>query len=284
MNRYVLEKGIGKGELEVKEDLTMYGRYSRPITDFLAYSDEPFLPSLSYNPENCEKFLYDLGISLKEGDKWKTYSELDFEEKKKLVSALAKLLIDKGMGWAAEKLVGETYLLKNRMDKPSTFDATEFSTVLNACGRNSHPEIGVALCLGEEGSYEAALSLLRTHKSAIREGVLFAKRNINDFGPFFFIDARGVIADSIVGIVCGMVMGGKKKPILGAALSESGLKISSRGTNKLVEAGLNLGAAMNHASEKVGGVGGGHKIAAGANIPEGTLNPFLEAIGEFLRQ
>lgn len=284
MNRYVLERGIEAGELEAKNDLTMYGRYSRPLLDFLAYSDEPFLPSLSYNVENCEKFLSDLDISLKEGERWKTYSELDFAEKKKLVSALAKLLIDKNMAWAAEKLVGETYLLKNRQGQPGTYDASEFSTVLNACGRNSHPETGVALCLEEEGAHEAALLLLKQHKSAIREGVLFAKGNINDFGPFFFIDARGVIADSIIGIVCGMVCGGKKKPVLGAALSESGIKVSSRGTNKLTDAGLNLGAAMNYASEKTGGVGGGHRIAAGANIPEGTLNAFLLAAAEFLRQ
>lgn len=284
MNRYVLERGMECGEIESKNDLTMYGRYSRPLLDFLAYSDEPFLPSLSYNVENCEKFLFDLGIGLKEGERWKTYSELDFSERKKLVSALAKLLIDKNMAWAAEKLVGETYLLKKRKGMPGTYDASEFSTMLNACGRNSHPETGVALCLEEESSYEAALALLKKHKSAIREGVLFAKGSMNDFGPFFFIDARGAIADSIIGIVCGMVCGGKKKPVLGAALSESGIKVSSRGTNKMVDAGLNLGAAMNHASEKVGGVGGGHRIAAGANIPEGSMNAFLGAAAEFLRQ
>lgn len=284
MNRYVLGKGIACGELEVKNDLTMYGRYSRPLLDFLAYSDEPFLPSLTYNLGNCEKFLSDLGIELKQGEKWKTYSELGFEEKKKLVSALAKLLVDKNMRWAAEKLVGETYLLKKRLSMPGTYDASEFSTVLNACGRNSHPEVGVSLCLEGEGSYEAALALLKKHKSAIREGVIFAKSSMNDFGPFLFIDARGVIADSIIGIVCGMVSGGKGKPVLGAALSESGIKVSSRGTNRLVEAGLNLGKAMASAAEEAGGIGGGHRIAAGANIPEGTLNAFLASVGAFLRQ
>ncbi len=284
MNRHVLQKGIDSGEIETKNDLTMYGRYSRPITDFLAYSDEPFLPSLSYNIDNCEKFLLDLGIELQEGGKWKTYSELGFEEKKKLVSALAKLLIDKNMGWAAQKLVGETYLLKKRINIPGTYDASEFSTMLNACGRNSHPETGVSLCLEEEGSYDAALALLKQHKLAIREGVLFAKGNMNDFGPFFFIDARGAIPDSIIGIVCGMVSGGKTKPILGAASSESGAKVSSRGTSKLVEAGLNLGKAMSDSALKVGGIGGGHRIAAGANIPADKLNTFLAAVGENLRQ
>lgn len=284
MNRYVMQKGIDANELEVKNELRMYGRYSRPLMDFLVYSDEPFIPSLSYNKENCEKLLSDLRLDLKEGEKWKTYSGLGIDEKKRLVSALAKLLVDKNMAWAADELVGETYLLIKRRNQPGTFDASEFSTVLNACGRHSEAETGVSLCLGEPGSYEKALSLLRAHKSAIRKGVLYAKPNIMDFGPFYFLDARGIIEDSIIGIVCGMVLGGRKKPILGVADSESGIKVSARGTRSMVDAGLDLGAAMGFATGEVGGVGGGHRIAAGANIPSGSLNGFLLAISRFLRQ
>lgn len=284
MNRYLLQKAIDAKEVEAKIDLRMYGRNSRPLIDFLAYSDEPYIPSLSYNLENCEKFLSDLSIPLKQGEEWRNYSSLSKEEKKTLVSALARLLVDKNMGWAAEELIGETYILLKRKKQPGIFDASEFSTVLNACGRHGAAEIGVGLCLEEPGAYEKALSLLRAHKLAIREGVLFARGAMNDFGPFFFIDARGVVEDSIIGIVCGMVSGGKGKPILGAAISESGVKISSRGTKKLVESGLNLGKVLSEATQKVGGVGGGHKIAAGANIPKEKLNEFLHEVGIILRQ
>ncbi len=283
MNRYLLQKGIDAKEVEAKIDLRMYGRHSRPLVDFLAYSDEPFIPSLSYNLQNCEKFLSDLNIPLKKGEEWRNYSSLSVEEKKKLVSALAKLLVDKGMGWAAEELVGETYLLLKRENQPGVFDANEFSTALNACGRHGAAEIGVGICLNDEGAYEKALLLLRKHKLAIREGVSFAKENLNDFGPFLFIDARGIIEDSIIGIVCGMVGAGKGKPVLGAAISESGIKISSRGTKKLVDGGLNLGKVLSVSTQKVGGVGGGHRIAAGANIPQGKLNPFLHEVGTQLR-
>jgi len=284
MNRYVMQKGVDSGELEVKNELRLYGRYSRPLVDFLAYSDDPFMPSLTYNAENCKKFLSDLNIEVMENEDRKNYSSLSFEEKKRLISALTKLLIDKGMRWAASELVGETYLLTKRKNHPSTYDAAEFSTVLNACGRHSKAEVGVSLCLEKENSYKAALELLKKHKLAIREGVSFAKNNLNDFGPFIFLDARGIIGDSIIGIVCGMVSGGKTKPILGAALSESGTKVSSRGTKKLIDNGLNLGKAMSAASKEVGGIGGGHRIAAGANIPPETLNHFLSLLGISLRQ
>ncbi|MBD3390325.1 hypothetical protein GF415_05255 [Candidatus Micrarchaeota archaeon] len=284
LNRFVLQKGEELGEIEAKTELTLYGRYSRPLVDFLAYSDEPFIPSLAHNPENCEKFLFDCGIKPKEGETWRRYSDLSFQEKKSLVSAVSNLLVDKGMQWAASSLVGETYLLKKRAAQPSTYDAAEFSTVLNACGRHSKPEVGISLCLKEPGSYEKALGLLRQHKLAIRSGVSFAKSNINDFGPFFFIDARGFVEDSIIGIVCGMVSGGRKKPIIGAAISESGIKISSRGTKSLVDSGLNLGKALSKAAGRVGGIGGGHRIAAGANIPEDSFNEFLVCFSELLRQ
>ena len=284
MNRYVMHKGVDSGELEVKNELRMYGRYSRPLIDFLAYSDDPFIPSLTFNADNCEKFLSDLNIEVKENEAWRNYSSLSFEEKKLLISAITKLLIDKGMRWAASELVGETYILTKRKKQPSTYDAAEFSTVLNACGRHARAEVGIALCLEKENSYEAALELLKKHKLAIREGVSFAKNNLNDLGPFFLLDARGIIEDSIIGIVCGMVSGGKTKPILGAALSESGVKVSSRGTKKLIDEGLDLGKAMSLSSQKVGGVGGGHRIAAGSNIPADSLNQFLDSVGELLRQ
>jgi len=284
LNRLLLERGVKEQSLEVKNELRLYGRYSRPLVDFLAYSDEPFIPSLAHSPENCEKFLSDLGIELAENEKWKKYSELTFEEKKKLISALTKLLIDKNMKWAASALVGETYLIPERLSQPASYDAAEFSTILNACGRHHKPEVGIDLCLNLKGSYQQALELLKKHKLAIREGVGFAKQNINDLGPFYLIDARGVIEDSIIGIVCGMVSGGKTKPILGAATTETGLKISSRGTKKQIDAGLNLGALMSACTKEVGGVGGGHKIAAGANIPPDSLNSFLLCAGKFLRQ
>jgi RecJ-like exonuclease len=42
--------------------------------------------------------------------------------------------------------------------------------------------------------------------------------------------------------------------------------------------GLDLSIAIRVASEKVGGSGGGHRIAAGASIPLGKEMEFLDAI------
>lgn len=285
-NRLLIEKGKARGEIELANELRMFGRYSRPLIQFLAYSDEPYLPGISFNETNAEKLLSDLQIPLREGEKWRTYSSLSATEKKKLVSALSDLLVEKGKPFLAENLVGESYLLTRRAKTSETYDASEFSTMLNACGRHGRPDIGVAVCLGEKWAEPEASQLLRLHKARIREGILFARESIIDLGPFLFLDAREKIEDSVLGIVCGMATGGSSKPIIGIASSEEGksIKVSSRATRSLVDAGLNLGNVMAAAAEAAGGVGGGHRIAAGANIPSGRLNEFLAAVATHLRQ
>lgn len=53
------------------------------------------------------------------------------------------------------------------------------------------------------------------------------------------------------------------------------IKISARGTDELIEKGLNLGIIMQTIAKRYNGNGGGHKIAAGAQIPESDQKNFL---------
>jgi RecJ-like exonuclease len=74
--------------------------------------------------------------------------------------------------------------------------------------------------------------------------------------------------------------------ILAFANDDEGVKVSARGTPGLVRQGLDLSAVMGEAAPAVGGEGGGHDVAAGATIPAGTEEPFVEradaVIGEQL--
>jgi RecJ-like exonuclease len=49
---------------------------------------------------------------------------------------------------------------------------------------------------------------------------------------------------------------------------------------ELTKSGINLGKAINQASTKVGGGGGGHDVAAGANIPRKQIKKFLTALDQ----
>ena len=278
LNRAMLSEGVSHGKLASFVDLLLFGKQSRPLCQLLEYADEPFLPGLTGHADECRAFLSGLGIEEKSGGRWRTYSDLPHEEKRTLVSGLAEHLASRGYLEAAERLTGEVYSILCRPQGTELAEASEFSTILNACGRNSQPELGVGVCLSRQGAYEKAQALLLEHRRNLRAGIQFAQRNTQDFGKFLLLDARGAIADSIIGVVAGMLYTGRRtKPILALSLEESGMmKISTRGTRKLVESGLNLGKILSESSAAVGGVGGGHNIAAGATIPNGKLADFLK--------
>jgi RecJ-like exonuclease len=116
--------------------------------------------------------------------------------------------------------------------------------------------------------------------------VEYAYASARDWGAFIFLDGRGVIDDGIIGVVAGMLYpGGRQKPIIAIALDSGGqIKISTRGTKKLVGMGLNLGMALREACTPLGGAGGGHAIAAGASLPPGKLDEFLKTFPQILQK
>lgn len=287
LNRALAAEFASEGWLEMPIDLRFYGRMSRPLPQLLAYADDPFLPGLGGHEERCAQFLENMGIAKKADGSWPSYAQIGAERQKKLVGALAAHLAEAyGGSYSGEQLVGETYLFPRLAHIPELHDAGEFSTLLNACGRHERMQLGMDVCLGRPGALEEARGVLAEHKRALREGVEFAYRNMRDWGPFLFLDARGVIDDGIVGVVAGMVnSGARQKPILAVSIDAAGrIKASGRGTKKLVASGLNLGMALKEACAATGGQGGGHKIAAGATVLPERLDEFLKLFAEIVQR
>lgn len=286
MNTELVKRGVKAGRVKIEKDLSFYGRYSRPVVQFLAYSDDPYIPTISYNEQKSQKLLSDLGIELfRQKGSFKVprrYADLTEDEKRKLVSALVRILVDFNKIKSAKELFGESYVFPERANE--CYEANEFSTMLNACGRHGKPEIGRALCLEEQGSLEKAAALLSLHRRSLREGISFGRNNVQNLGKFYFLDGRGVISENIIGTVAGMLLFQNwKKPIIAVALGdESTIKFSSRAPKPLVRKGLDLGAMMRNASEENNGVGGGHNIAAGASVKSEKLNGFLLSLGRYL--
>ncbi len=183
-------------------------------------------------------------------------------------------------------------LLKEKKGTPLR-DSKEFATLLNACGRHGKAEVGLRICMGDRGeALSEGEALLRDHRSALSKALAWAKgsgiirlRNIQ------FFDAGDEIEDTIVGTVAGMLLGSegadRTAPMVAFAESieysdEPKLKASGRGTQELVSKGMDLSAAMKFAAELVGGVGGGHNIAAGATIPASRMDEFLGKLDEIV--
>jgi RecJ-like exonuclease len=295
LNAQMVLEGVEAGVLNVKTDLRLYGRISRPLAQYLSFSTSPILPDLTANKDNCIKFIQDLGISMQDGDgNWRSYEDLRMEEKRTLTTGLLMHLNEYNTPqWKLDEMIGEVYTLTREDPRSPLRDAKEFSTVLNACGRNSASSIGFQVCLGDRMDYYArAMGLLQDHRRNLAEGIqLMQQEGLEEKENFYFFDAQSRIKDSIVGIVAGMLYGGGSvktdKPIVAFSRHEDGsIKVSARATSELVRNGVNLGLALRETCMALGktAAGGGHRIAAGCRLEldqaEAFLSMFDTKLGE----
>ena len=290
LNREIVSLGKAAGTVEVVQDIRLFGRETRPVHKMLEYSSDPFLPGITSDEQAAISFLLSAGIDLKEGDAWKTWTMLSEEEREEVTGALRDLLRERSRKPdSILRLTGEVYVLVKERKGTPLRDAKEFATLLNACGRHGRAEVGLRICKGDRGkAYEEGATLQKEHRSALSQALTFAKdigivrlRNIQYF------DAGSEIEETIVGTVAGMLLGearaDRSAPMVAFADSdeyseEPRAKASARGTRELVSMGMDLAAAMRRAAEEVGGVGGGHNIAAGATIPSSRKQEFLRRL------
>ncbi len=289
-NRRILEDGIGAGVLEASVDLRLFGRETRPVHTMLQYATDPWIPRLSGNEEACIAFLLELGIDLKVEDSWRSWSDLDRGEKRRIVSTLVGHMLERGYSARdVERLVGEVYTLVREPPGSPTRDAKEFGTLINACGRYEAPEVGYRVCRGDRDEALAdALRLLRGHREYLVDSMeIILESGILRMDSIQYFHAGDRIRDTVLGIATGMALNrgraAKDLPIIAFVRAEDGIKVSARCDRGLLAKGLDLAVVMRAASQEVGGQGGGHAAAAGATIPPGTEEAFLAIANRLVR-
>ena len=161
--------------------------------------------------------------------------------------------------------------------------ASEYSTLLNATGRYMKAEVGMQVCMGNrEKAYREAQDLLQKHRKNLVDGLNFVRdKGITELSHLQYFDAGSVIPETIVGIVAGMShfsTGNRKLPIIAFADKDDGYKVSARGTQELINKGLDLADALSIVCNELGGAGGGHDIAAGATVPFGKKEEFIQKL------
>ena len=286
-NTVVVNEGVEAGVLEAKQDLLLFGRQTRPLPKLLEYSTDVFIPGVSKNSAGAKELLEEAGVGAKDDDGWRTWADLDETERQKLTNELFRKCVERGVDSdAIEELVGETYTLLKEEPGTELRDASEFSTLLNSTARYERADVGFAVCKGDRGEALAqARELLRGHRRNLRNGIEYVGENgVTKLENVQYFDAGDEIQDTIVGIIAGMSYSksvvDRGKPIVAFAdvEDEGEKKVSSRGTKGLVRRGLNLAEVMSECSQAVGGDGGGHDIAAGATIPEDSIEEFVEEV------
>jgi RecJ-like exonuclease len=291
LNSLVVDDAINLGLITVEKDLIFFGRETRPIHKTLASTTTPFIPGLSGEEDKSLAFLGNLGIKSRDGDHWRALRDLSDEEKKRLCSALADYLTAKGLRYEASNIIGHVYVLNHEEPWTPLRDAREFAVLLNAAGRMDKSGLGIAVCMGDRGrGLEGANKILDDYRKTINKylgWVMEKPDRMKEYENIYVVSGEDFIDDKIVGAVSSILSGSlpnPEKPLIAYSIvqEEDLAKISARGTDVLTSRGLNLGEIMQKAAEKYLGKGGGHDIAAGAQVPIEDIQSFIQTVNELV--
>ncbi|WP_281768403.1 DHH family phosphoesterase [Methanoculleus bourgensis] len=289
--REIVQDGVEYGNIIVRErDLNCYGISTRPVHVCLGYCDDPYIDGISNSTNATLQFLERLGVELKNPQGgWLVWEELTFDDRRKIVSALAQQLIAHGR--EIDRLLGETYIFPDEPERTPLRNASEYATLLNACGRWAKPKVGGSICRGERGdAYREAEYMLAHHRSVIRDLLQYIlDAGVTELSHLQYIHTGDRFPDTIVGIGAGMALSKLdwRKPImvLAAMVDEPEVtKVSMRTNQWALARGVDLQEALVEASAGVGGAGGGHRIAAGAFIPRNTEEEFVDSVNRILKR
>jgi single-stranded-DNA-specific exonuclease len=293
INREILSLGVTTGYLRVTRDLTFFGINTRPLPYLLQYATDPYLPGITGEEEACFAFFNDLRIELKdENDQWRTWIDLDSEEKQRIIQQLIQVVIsyyDDPL--LAAGLIGDVVVLTRRPERTEMRSAKEFSTLLNACGRNKRPDVGVKICLGDPDAISSGRYLLQQHRQNLAQSLQILENGGFANMPGFYLVNDPEIPDTIIGVVIGMAQGSRiipvDKPVLGISESSSNdsplIKLSGRAHRDLIKRGINLkdvfvsvAEYMNQEHGTLVAEAGGHPMAAGAFLHRDYVDEFLK--------
>jgi len=292
LNETIAEEAVKAGCLKVETDLLFFGRETRPIHQALACTTNPFIPGISGEEDKSLAFLTSLKIAPKHKEKWRALRDLSEKEKKALFSALAEYLNSKGFsGDVALNLIGTVYTLVHEEPWTPLRDAREFGSMLNATGRMDKPSLGIALCIGDRGAaLEQANTVLEEYRRTLTRYLNWLTEKperIQELNNIYvvrgekFIDEKSI---SAISTILSTSLAKPEKPLIAYSIvpEEKAAKISARATVLPADKSVNLGEIMHEAAEKFSGRGGGHDVAAGAQIPIENLEPFLKLVDKLV--
>lgn len=269
-NKKILDDAISKGFLKEKVEIKLSGK----IQDALYYSVDPYYSGISGNKEKISEILKKMKIN---GES--KFEELDSDKKKQLQSFLMLQLVKKG----CEKNILDTVIRPRYNYEELNCELESLADLLDSCGKGGNRGLGLAICMGDKVAFEKALELEKEYKQKILENLMkLEKEGFKERKGFrYFISEDSSLGGAIAGIAANFILD-KEKALISIVKKNDELHVSCRGNQHLVARGLDLSFAMNEAASKLGGYGGGHKIAAGATIRSDKENEFLDIVDEII--
>lgn len=291
LNRDILTDGIKNHLVSSGNDLSFYGRQTRPIFVALSYFGDVNLP-ITNNRNECIHMLKGLEIPTKNGNKTRALSDLTHEEKAKIFSELVKMLSrevpQKYIKYVPKLIAGEYYEFLNEEKYTPLRDASEFSTSVNACSRHNNPYIAFKVLKGDRDfALDEMEYLTKEHRIYLAKKMdwLREEERIVQMKNIQYFEGSEIKSE-VIGTVAGMILsyGDWRKPIIGftPVNGDDGIKVSLRCSRLLAYDGIHFGNIIRKIAEKMGGSGGGHSVACGAYIPQDNMDKFLKTFDEYL--
>lgn len=262
-NAEIVKEGIEMGYIAEKKGLNLF---SGKVRDVLTLSTEPFLDFYG-NEEKLDEFLSRVKI-----DGNKEIDELDEDEIQRLSNAIALRILEQG-GYEGviEEFIGKKYVLRNEVIS----NAIMLSEIVNSCGRASAYSTAFSICMRDESYLEKGIEIWKKFQTELLNEIVRRKSEAKEGEAIRYIIMEDAKTTSPVATVLSRYIF-SDKPLVVVNVKNDMAKISSRSNLRIAE-NVNLSDVMRNAAEKVGGRGGGHSVAAGANI-----NP--EKVDEFIRE
>ncbi|MCS7119296.1 MAG: DHH family phosphoesterase [Archaeoglobaceae archaeon] len=265
LNGEILKEGIELGCIEVNRSVNLSsGKLSKALTT----SFEPFLDFYKKEDE-LQQFFKKIGI---EGDK--EVDELTTKELQKLADALALRLLKIGAYEGVfEQIIGKRILVKNLPIKNSI----TLVDIVNSCGRIGATSTAFSILLGDEKALKEGIEISEKFKIEILEEVQKKRNEVRDGFCIRYLVMDDAPSTSPVATILSRYLF-PDKPLVVLNIKKDGkAKVSARTTEKIAQK-LDLAEVMRLSAIKVNGIGGGHRVAAGASIPSGKIEEFLKEV------
>ena len=283
LNRTILQDAVEEGLVNVIEnDLSLYGRQTRPLFVALSYFSDVELP-ITNNQNEAIGLLKKLNINTRNPitDKAIRGCDLSQNDKNSLIKELTMMItkqIPPRYFIHAPKLVmGESYEFVKEEKYTFLRDASEFSF-----GKLIDFDSDRAVVLDE------LEDISKAHRFYLAQNIkeIGESNSIVDMDNIQYFDGEG-IRSNVVGTIAGMILsyGDWRKPIIAftqVSDENEDLKISLRCSKLLAYDGIHFGSIIREVAQSLGGNGGGHDVACGAYIPKEKKDEFLDLMNEKL--
>lgn len=271
-NKTIVEEAVKNKLVKERTEIKLYGD---SLYDSLYYSVDPYYSGLSGDKNGISTLLKKFSL-----EKNVKLDDIDDKTKKQLRSYLMIKLVKQG----CEQNILDT-VIRPRYWAESLFNSEmeRYADLLDACGKGGNRGLGLQICLGDAKAFEEAKLVEKEYEQSILDELLrLEKDGFNDKKSYKYFYSKDSSLGGVIGGIATNFMLDKEKPLLSVVRKNDEVHISCRGNQYLVSKGLDLGKAMKESSQKLGGHGGGHAIAAGATIDSKKEDEFLEIVDDII--